>query len=62
MRRDVTKSEEMVNVMIIEDAKGRVLLDLVEDSKKDLVPDKEETETGGFELGRGGGGKDGDGG
>jgi hypothetical protein len=40
----------MVNVAIIKDAKGRVLLDHDEDLKKGFVVEKEETKTGGFEL------------
>ncbi|MCI82661.1 hypothetical protein A2U01_0103935, partial [Trifolium medium] len=50
------ESEERVNVVIIEGAKGRVLLDLHEDLRKEFILEKEETKTGGIELG--GGGKD----
>lgn len=45
--------------MRIEDAEGRVLLDLDEDLKEGFFVEEEESETGGFGLG--GGGEDGDG-
>jgi hypothetical protein len=44
-RREVTESEETVNVARIKDTKGRVLLDLDIDFKKSIIVDKEETKT-----------------
>lgn len=62
-RREVTESEETGNVVRIEDAEGRVLLDLDEDLDEGFFVEEEETETGGFGLrgGGGGGGERGDG-
>lgn len=60
-RREVTESEETGNVVRIEDAEGRVLLDLDEDLDEGFFVEEEETETGGFGLRGGGGGERGDG-
>lgn len=61
-RREVTESEETGNVVRIENAEGRVLLDLDEDLDEGFFVEEKEAETGGFGLGGGGERGDGDGG
>lgn len=54
-RGEVAEGEEAVDVVRVEDAEGRVLLDLDEDLEEGFFVEEEEAEARGFGLGCGGG-------